>query len=161
MFWQRISWYAASFSDIFAQFRNEKSKKTALVDHHMGTQSKISIRINPLATASYNHGQKSCDTFTFVVIFSIHTWPTPPPPYKQRWTCVSRISSGFQHCAGWGKREVQQTFEKYALYVLLGQPEITENYHCPKDFCPGLKLVAKKNNAFWIKSSLLGWFSSS
>ena len=54
-------------------FETRKVNKTALVDHHMGTQSKISIRINPLATASYNHGQKSCDTFTFVVIFSIPT----------------------------------------------------------------------------------------
>ena len=65
-------------------FETSKMKKAALVDHRTGTQSEVSIRIDPLATASYNHGQKSWDTFTFVVIFSIHTLPTPPPPHKQR-----------------------------------------------------------------------------
>ena len=72
-------------------FEKNKVKETALVDHHTGRQSEKSIGINPLAAASYNHGQKSWDTFAFVgIVFNSHmTNPPPPPHYKQRCTCVS------------------------------------------------------------------------
>ena len=77
-------------------FEKRKVKETALVDHHTGRQSEKSIGINPLATASYNHGKNSWDTFAFVgFVFNSHMTdqpPLPPPPrYRQRCTCVSRI----------------------------------------------------------------------
>ena len=72
-------------------FEKSKVKENALVDHHTGRQSDKSIRINSLATASYNHGQTSWDTFAFVgIVFNSHM-TNPPPHYKQRCTCVSRI----------------------------------------------------------------------
>ena len=64
----------------------------------------------------YNHGQKSLDTFAFVELFSIHTYPAPLPPHKQRWTRLSKMFSEFQHWVGWGKRELQEKFEKDALF---------------------------------------------
>ena len=71
----------------------------------------------------YNHGQKSWDNFAFVELFSIHTYPAPLPPHKQRWTRLSRMFSEFQHWVGWGKRELQEKFEKDALFN-----EGTRNY---------------------------------
>ena len=44
-----------------------------------------------------------------------HTQPLPPP-HKQRWTRLSRMFSEFQHCVGWGKKEVQEKFEKDTLF---------------------------------------------
>ena len=64
----------------------------------------------------YNHGQKSWDNFAFVELFSIHTYPAPLPPHKERWTRLSRMFSEFQHCVGWGKGELQEKFEKDALF---------------------------------------------
>ena len=72
----------------------------------------------------YNHGQKSWDTFAFVELFSIHTYPAPLPPHKQRWTRLSRMFSEFQHCVGWGKRELQEKFEKDALFNTQKLPKI-------------------------------------
>ena len=90
----------------------------------------------------YNHGQKSLDTFAFVELFSIHTYPAPLPPHKQRWTRLSRMFSEFQHWVGWGKRELQEKFERDALFN-----EGTRNYrkfwmlhYCPKEFCLLLSL---------------------
>ena len=39
-----------------------------------------------------------------------------PSPHKQCWTRVSRIFSEFQLCIGWGERELQENFEKDALF---------------------------------------------
>ena len=41
---------------------------------------------------TYNHGQKSWDTFAFLGRFPIHTSPTPPSPHKQ---CCTRFHSEF------------------------------------------------------------------
>ena len=63
----------------------------------------------------YNHGQKSWDTFAFLRHFPIHTGPTPPLT-PQCWICVSRIFSEFQLSIGWGEGELQENFEKDALF---------------------------------------------
>ena len=39
-----------------------------------------------------------------------------PSPHKQCWTRVSRIFSEFQLCIEWGERELQENFEKDALF---------------------------------------------
>ena len=39
-----------------------------------------------------------------------------PSPHKQCWTRVSRIFSEFQLCIGWGEGELQENFEKGALF---------------------------------------------
>ena len=39
-----------------------------------------------------------------------------PSPHKQCWTRVSRIFSEFQLCIGWGEGELQENFEKDALF---------------------------------------------
>ena len=39
-----------------------------------------------------------------------------PSPHKQCWTRVSRFFSEFQLCIGWGKEELQEIFEKDALF---------------------------------------------
>ena len=66
---------------------------------------------------NYNHGQKSWDTFAFLGHFPIHKGPTPlPSPHKQCWTHVSKIFSDFQLCIGWEEGELQENFEKDALF---------------------------------------------
>ena len=50
-----------------------------------------------------------------------------PSPHKQCWTLVSRIFSEFQLCIGWGEGELQENFEKDALF-LRGIREMTEKY---------------------------------
>ena len=61
-----------------------------------------------------NHGQKSWDTFAFLVRFPIHTGPTRPSP--QPTNNVGRIFSEFQLCIWWGEGELQEIFEKDALF---------------------------------------------
>ena len=39
-----------------------------------------------------------------------------PSPHKQSWTRVSKIFSEFQLCIGWGEGELQENFEKDALF---------------------------------------------
>ena len=39
-----------------------------------------------------------------------------PSPHKQCWMRVSRIFSEFQLCIGWGEGELQEDFEKDALF---------------------------------------------
>ena len=54
----------------------------------------------PSCSESYNHGQKSWDTFAFLGSFPIHTGQPLPSPHKQCWTRVSRIFFEFQVCIG-------------------------------------------------------------
>ena len=49
-----------------------------------------------------------------------------PSPHKQCWTRVSRIFSEFQLCIGCGEGELQENFEKDALFR--GNREMTEKY---------------------------------
>ena len=44
-----------------------------------------------------------------------HTLPLPSP-HKQRWTHVSKFFSQFQLWIGWGEGELQENFEKVALF---------------------------------------------
>ena len=39
-----------------------------------------------------------------------------PSAHKECWTRVSRIFSEFQLCIGWGEGELQENFEKDALF---------------------------------------------
>ena len=39
-----------------------------------------------------------------------------PSPHKQCWTRVSRIFSEFQLSIGWGEGDLQENFEKDALF---------------------------------------------
>ena len=52
---------------------------------------------------TYNHGQKSWDTFAFLGRFPIHASPTPPLTQQTMLhACTFRIFS-FQLCIGWGE----------------------------------------------------------
>ena len=65
----------------------------------------------------YNHGQKSCDTFAFLGRFPIHTGLTPPlTPQTMLDECIQNFFSEFQLCIGWGEGELQENFEKNALF---------------------------------------------
>ena len=78
-----------------------------------------------------------------------------PSPHKQFWTSVSRIFSEFQLCIGCGEGELQENFEKDALFR--GNREITEKYeYCstvPRTFfqdfsylqMPAIKLPSQEN----------------
>ena len=50
-----------------------------------------------------------------------------PSPYKQPWTRVSRILSKFQLCIGWGEGELQENFQKDAVFFRENR-EMTEKY---------------------------------
>ena len=39
-----------------------------------------------------------------------------PSPHKQCWTRVSRIFPSFNFCIGWKEEELQENFEKDALF---------------------------------------------
>ena len=39
-----------------------------------------------------------------------------PSPHKQCWTRESRLFSEFQFCIGWEERELEENFEKDALF---------------------------------------------
>ena len=60
-----------------------------------------------LENLSDNHGQKSWDTFAFLWRFPLHTGPTPP--------LISQTM--FQLCIEWGEEELQENFEKDALFL--------------------------------------------
>ena len=80
-----------------------------------------------LPVSNYNQGQKSWDTFAFLGRFPIHTGPTPPlTPQTMLDACIQNFFSEFQLCIGWGEWELQENFEKDALF-LRGIREITEN----------------------------------
>ena len=64
----------------------------------------------------YNHGQKSWDTFAFVELLSINTYPAPlPTPQTTLDTSIKNFSE-FQHCVVWGNGELQEKFEKDARF---------------------------------------------
>ena len=71
---------------------------------------------------SYNHawtkvfGHQS-DTFVFLGHFPIHIGPTPPlTPQTMLDACIQNFFSEFQLCIGWGEGELQENFEKGALF---------------------------------------------
>ena len=65
---------------------------------------------------SYNHGQKSWDTFAFLGRFPIHTGPTPPlTPQTMLDACIQnffRVSTLYRV----GEGELQDNFEEDALF---------------------------------------------
>ena len=65
---------------------------------------------------SYNHGQKSWDTFAFLGSFPIDTGPTLPlTPQTMLDACIqnfSRVSTLYRV----GEGELQENFEKDALF---------------------------------------------
>ena len=84
----------------------------------------------PSCSESYNHGQKSWDTFAFLGSFPIHTVPAPPlTPQTMLDACIQnffRVSSLYR--VGWGR--TARNFPK-GCTVLRGNREITEKYeHC-------------------------------
>ena len=65
----------------------------------------------------FNHGQKSWDWLLhFWVVFQFTQVQPLPSPHKQCWTRVSRIFFEFQFCIGWEEGELQEIFEKDALF---------------------------------------------
>ena len=67
--------------------------------------------------ASYNHGQKSWDTFAFLGRFPIHTGPNPPlTPQTMLDACIQNFFSEFLLCIGWRKGELQENFENDKLF---------------------------------------------
>ena len=64
----------------------------------------------------HNHGQKSWDTFAFLRRFPIHTGPTPP--LTPQTMLDARIQNFFRvstFCSV-GEGELQESFEKDALF---------------------------------------------
>ena len=77
--------------------------------------------------SNYYHGQKSWNTFAFLGRFPIHTGPTPPlTPHTMLDACIQNFFE-FQICIGWGEGELQENFEKDAVF-LRGIREMTEKY---------------------------------
>ena len=65
---------------------------------------------------SYNHGQKSWDTFAFLGCFPIHTGRTPPlTPQTMLDACIQNFF-WVSTCIGWGEGELQENFENDALF---------------------------------------------
>ena len=69
---------------------------------------------------SYNHGQKSWDTFAFLGVFQF-TQVQPLPSHTNNVGCMyPEFFSEFQLCIGWGEGELQENFENAALTRLFG-----------------------------------------
>ena len=81
----------------------------------------------PSCSESYNHGQKSWDTFVFLGSFPIHTVPAHPlTPQTILDACIQnffRVSSLYR--VGWGR--TARNFPK-GCTVLRGNREMTEKY---------------------------------
>ena len=77
---------------------------------------KMPSQISLWRQITYNHGQKSWDTFAFLGRFPIHTGPTPPlTPQTMLDACIQNFSE-FQLCIGWGEGEMQENFENDARF---------------------------------------------
>ena len=78
-----------------------------------------SMFLRSVISVSYNHGQKSWDTFAFWGVFQ-YTQAQPLPSLHKSWTRVSgtdlEFFSQFQLCIGWGEGEMEEYFEKDALF---------------------------------------------
>ena len=85
-----------------------------------------SLLVLPFPSYTYNHGQKSWDTFAFLGCFSIHTGPTPPlTPQTMLDACIQnffRDSTLYRV----GEGELQEHFENDA--VLRGSQEMMGKY---------------------------------
>ena len=61
--------------------------------------------------------KKSRDTFAHLGHFPIHTGPTPPLTSQTMLdVCIQHFFFEFQLCVGWGEGELQENFEKDALF---------------------------------------------
>ena len=65
---------------------------------------------------NYNPGQKSWDTLHFWGVFQFTQVQPLPSLRKQCWTGVTWLFSEFQLCIGLGEGELQENFEKGALF---------------------------------------------
>ena len=103
-------------------------------------QAKIKFRLKCL---TYNHWQKSWDTFAFLGCFPIHTGPTHPlTPETTLHTCIQkffRVSTLYR--VGWGRNA--RKFRK-GCTILRGNREMTEIYeYCstvPRTFVQDCRL---------------------
>ena len=76
-----------------------------------------------------------------------------PSPHKQCWMRLSRISSEFQLYIGQGERDLQENYEKDALFYE-GTCRITEKY----EYCitvPRTFVHDCQNHGFWRKKSVV------
>ena len=105
-------------------FEKSKVKENALVDH-TGRQSEKSIGNNPLATASYNHGQKSWDTFAFVgIVFNSHMTNPSPTLQTTLYPCIQNFFPSFNIVQG-ARRE---NFNKISKRMHCIFVTVTRNY---------------------------------
>ena len=99
---------------------------TPLTQHvltHTANNSEINL---PAVAHTYNHGQKSWNTFAFLGIFQFtHAQPLPSP-HKQCWTRVSRIFSKFQLCIGWGRDNCKKILKR--MHCSMREPRMTGKY---------------------------------
>ena len=73
--------------------------------------------VSSKATEGSTIMDKSLETLLhFWGVFQFTQVQPLPSPHKQCWTRVSRIFSEFQLCIGWGEGELQENFEKDALF---------------------------------------------
>ena len=84
----------------------------------------------------YNHGQKSWDTFAFVELFSIHTYPAPPPPETTLDTSIKnvfRVSTLYRV----GEERTARKIRK-RMHCLMRAPRNYRKFwiqhYCPKEF---------------------------
>ena len=92
---------------------------------------------------TYDHGQKSWDTFAFLGRFPIHTGPTPPlTPQTVLHACIQNFFRG------WGEGELQF----WVCTVLRGNREMTEKYeYCstvPRTFVQDCRLVTMSRKSY-------------
>ena len=103
-------------------------------------QAKIKFRLKCL---TYNHGQKSWDTFAFLGSFPIHTGPTHPlTPETTLHTCIQKFFRvSILYRVGWGRNA--RKFRK-GCTILRGNREMTEIYeYCstvPRTFVQDCRL---------------------
>ena len=84
----------------------------ALIIHELGQEDKENNIESQPTIMDKSLGTLLC----FWGIFQFKQVQPLLSPHKQCWTHVSRIFSEFQLCIGWGERELQENFEKDALF---------------------------------------------
>ena len=85
--------------------------------------------------ANYNHGQMSWNTFELLGRFPVHTYPAPLlTPQTTLDACFQNFFSQFRLCIGWGEGELQENFEKVAMFH---DSLCTDNLFSPQIFTEG------------------------
>ena len=141
-----MRWFPASFSDNFAQIRKEQRQRNCF--GWSRNQSELIFWQSPAKIMDKSHGTL-LHLWEFLFQFT-HDQPFPYPANS-----VGRVYPEFFRVSTLCRVRKERTAIKFRKGCTVCFIRATRNYrklwilhHCTKDFCPGLKIIAKKKKHF-------------